>query len=130
MKYLFTYGTLKKGFLNHHFLEDCKFISRAITCEKYQMYPAINYLFPFLIESERNSFIKGEVYLIDEKKEEDLDYLENYPIMYIKKYIKVRTLPNNEELECLIYIKNEEFSDENMDKTKPITEWTDEISGC
>ena len=35
--YIFTYGTLKRGFSNSYFLDDAIFVSSAITCEKYQM---------------------------------------------------------------------------------------------
>ena len=48
--YIFTYGTLKRGVTNHYFLiEDAVFVSNAITCEKYQMYPCTSKKFPFLI---------------------------------------------------------------------------------
>lgn len=36
--FMFVYGTLKKGFSNHYFLDGAKFIDYALTCEKYQRY--------------------------------------------------------------------------------------------
>ena len=49
---MFVYGTLKKGFLNHHFLDNAKFIDYSITWEKYQMHPCIENGYPFVIKSE------------------------------------------------------------------------------
>ena len=65
--YIFTYGTLKRGFSNSYFLDDAIFVSSAITCEKYQMYPCIGNGYPFLIKSEKNHQIKGEVFKTNSK---------------------------------------------------------------
>ena len=46
--YIFTYGTLKRDFPNNYFLDNAIFISKAITCDNYQMYPCNNKSFPFL----------------------------------------------------------------------------------
>ena len=60
--YIFTYGTLKRGFVNNYFLDDAIFISTAITVEKYQMYPSIgNALFYFKNE-------KNNLYAVDYSK--------------------------------------------------------------
>ena len=66
--YIFVYGTLKAGYQNHHFLTDAEFVSDAITCDKYQMYPSITQQFPFLIKSEKYQQIKGEVFKTNSKE--------------------------------------------------------------
>ena len=88
--YIFTYGTLKRGFVNNYFLDDAIFISTAITVEKYQMYPSIGNAYPFLIKSEKKYQIKGEVFKTNSQKILDsLDELEGYPDLYLKEFIKV-----------------------------------------
>ncbi|QEZ90202.1 gamma-glutamyl cyclotransferase, AIG2-like (plasmid) [Aliarcobacter cibarius] len=123
--YVFTYGTLKKGFSNNHFLNDAIFISNAITCDNYQMYPCSNKNFPFLIKSENVQQIKGEVFKTNSKKVlDDLDYLENYPNLYLKEFIKVK-LENNSIVEALVYFKNEKSYLNAVDYSMPINEWND-----
>ena len=52
---LFTYGTLKKGEANAHFMSDknnghCRFIGHARTVQKYPMVLLTSYYFPFLLD--------------------------------------------------------------------------------
>lgn len=128
MKYLFTYGTLKKGFCNHHLIANLKFVDTAITCESYQMYPCSNYAFPFVLKSQNNNPIKGEVYIIDSKNDLDLlDTLEDYPILYDRESILVK-LSNGTIINAIIYFKNEETHKDIIAYENPIIEWTKEIA--
>ncbi|MBD3793206.1 MAG: gamma-glutamylcyclotransferase [Campylobacterales bacterium] len=52
---LFVYGTLKKGFENHHFLDGAKFLGEATTKEKYPMVNIVK-AYPYL----NNFNAKGE----------------------------------------------------------------------
>lgn len=123
--YIFTYGTLKRGFPNHHFLEYATFMSNAVTCEKYQMYPCTNNRFPFLIKSEKVQQIKGEIFKTNSKKLlEALDYLENYPNLYLKEFIDVE-LDNKEIVKALVYVKNEKTYLNAIDYSIPLNEWDD-----
>lgn len=120
---MFVYGTLKKGFSNHYFLDDAKFIDYAITCEKYQMYPCIGNGYPFVIKSENISQIEGEVYEITSKKTlENIDMLEDYPDLYLKELIKVK-LFNEKIVEALIYFKNEETYLKEIDRSISMSKW-------
>lgn len=123
--YIFTYGTLKRGFPNHHLLDDAIFVSNAITCEKYQMYPCTNEKFPFLIKSQKVQQIKGEVFKTNSKELlEDLDDLEGYPNLYLKEFIDVQ-LDNKEIIKALIYVKNEKTYLNAVDYSNPLDEWGD-----
>jgi len=121
--YIFTYGTLKAGYPNHELLADAEFVSDAITCEKYQMYPSINHQFPFLIKSEKSQQIKGEVFKTTSKELlEKLDYLEGYPDLYLKEFIKL-FLEDETIVDALVYFKNEKNNLNAADYSNPINEW-------
>ena len=121
--YIFTYGTLKRGFVNNYFLDDAIFISTAITVEKYQMYPSIGNAYPFLIKSEKKYQIKGEVFKTNSKELlKNLDYLEGYPDLYLKEYIKV-SLEDGNVVDALVYFKNEENNLDAVDYSNPMNEW-------
>lgn len=125
--YLFTYGTLKKGFCNHELISNLEYIGEAITCKKFQMYPSSNYPFPFVIKSEQNHFLLGEVYKLNSKKELDLlDSLEGYPTLYLREEIEVKL--NNKIIKTIIYLKNEDEYKDFIDLNKPILEWTKDIA--
>lgn len=126
--YIFTYGTLKNGFCNNKLIENLEFIEKARTCEKFQMYPCINYAFPFVIKSEKNHTILGEVYKLVSKKDlELLDELEGYPTLYIREETKVK-LNNGKVIDAIIYLKNEEEYKDFIKLDEPILEWTKDIS--
>lgn len=121
--YVFVYGTLKKGYCNDHYLTDAKFISNAVTYERYQMHPVIGNGYPFLIKSEKVNFIKGEVYEVNSQEILDnLDMLEAYPFLYLKEFIKVE-LENEEIIQALTYFKNEETNKDSVDRSKSLIEW-------
>lgn len=125
--YFFTYGTLKKGFYNHGMIKHLEFIDKAITCKRFQMYPCVNFAFPFVVKSESNQQISGEVYRINEADLKLLDELEDHPILYKREKTMVR-LTNGQSVEAIIYIKNEQNHPEYIDKNHPIFEWTKQIA--
>ena len=127
-QYIFTYGTLKRGFCNNGWIEHLEFISEATTCEKYQMYPCSNYAFPFVIKSERNNTILGEVYKLNTKEDlQSLDELEGYPNLYLRENTKVKLI-NGIVIEAIIYLKNEEQYIDFIKLDDPILSWTKEVS--
>lgn len=126
--YIFIYGTLKRGFVNHFYLKDENFISSAITLDKYQMYPSLNFAFPFLIKNEKFDFIKGEVFEITSQETlNKLDILEGYPDLYLKEYIDIK-LESGDIIKTLTYFKNEEKNKDFIEMTFPINEWTKDIA--
>lgn len=127
-RYIFTYGTLKRGFCNNGLIEHLIYIDEAKTIEKYQMYPCVNYAFPFVIKSEKNHQIFGEVYALESLDDLILlDELEGYPTLYLREIVKIK-LSNGEIIEAIMYLKNEENHEEFIKKDEPILEWTKDIS--
>jgi len=75
MHRVFVYGTLKRGFRNHHFLERARFVGEAHTVAAYRM---LDGRFPVLRDSGPDrSPVSGEVYEIDAPTLIALDDLES-----------------------------------------------------
>ena len=85
---LFVYGTLKKGFSNHHLLYWAEFAGAAKTLEKYSLYESG---IPFVFKSESVSHIYGELYKVDELTLKIIDRLEGHPEWYRREEIEVIT---------------------------------------
>jgi len=81
--YVFVYGTLKKGYPNHRYLENSDFMGNATingTLLDIGSFPAL------LPKKEGdNSQVIGEVYGIDNETLANLDSLEGEGIMYHRK---------------------------------------------
>lgn len=74
MTKLFIYGSLKRGFLLHRFLEGQKFLGEATTQPKYKL---LSFgVYPELIQSAKGNGIKGEVWEVDDDCLADLDQME------------------------------------------------------
>jgi gamma-glutamylaminecyclotransferase len=77
---LFIYGTVRKGFHNHHYLEGARYIGRARTKAKYSLYA--NTL-PYLVKDPVCQ-VKGELYEVDNTILTRMDILEGEPECYIR----------------------------------------------
>jgi len=99
MHFVFVYGTLKRGFGNHALLSGARFVGRARTKHKYALYESG---IPFLYPYESVSFIKGEVYEVDDITLDSLDALEGHPFWYRREKAPV-ILDNGKEVEAWIY---------------------------
>ncbi|MBM9514691.1 gamma-glutamylcyclotransferase family protein [Desulfogranum marinum] len=88
---IFVYGTLKRGYSNHRFLADSKFLGTGKTREKYAMYVSG---IPFVIVSEPVSQIHGELYEVDDQTLYKLDQLEGHPHWYQREQVEI-CLDNN-----------------------------------
>ena len=84
---VFVYGSLMRGFHNHGYLEDAKFVKATVTKEKYRMV-SMNQ-FPALIKGQKDYEIYGEVYEIDDYTLEDLDHLEGNGSFYKREKVRV-----------------------------------------
>lgn len=86
MKHLvFVYGSLKKGFGNHYWMEGVKgkFIGNGVTKEpKFKLY-SFQDIYPAI--SFGNEKISGELYKVNNIGLRYLDYLEGYPSYYNRK---------------------------------------------
>eukprot|EP00003_Mantamonas_plastica_P025479 TRINITY_DN5002_c0_g2_i1.p1 TRINITY_DN5002_c0_g2~~TRINITY_DN5002_c0_g2_i1.p1 ORF type:complete len:161 (+),score=54.19 TRINITY_DN5002_c0_g2_i1:1-483(+) len=105
---MFTYGTLRKGFHNHHYLEGAEYIGAATTAEQYSMYT--NHAdesrgskgIPFVNPEEKKICIRGDVYCISEKMLKRIDGLEGHPNWYWREEIPV-LMDGGEEKTAWIY---------------------------
>ena len=93
------------------------------------MYPEIGYNYPFVLKSEANNFIHGEVYkFTNEKKNLDLiDQIEAYPILYTREDVDVK-LYHGDIIKAIMYFKNENEHKDLIKLNEPIKRWTKVIS--
>ncbi|QJB58445.1 gamma-glutamylcyclotransferase [Pseudodesulfovibrio sp. zrk46] len=96
---MFVYGTLKKGFPNHYFLQDAEFVGLAKTVERYGLYVDE---FPSVYQRDSVSSIQGEVYRIDTDTLRRLDMLEGHPRFYQRQEVRVR-LQSGEKISAWMY---------------------------
>ena len=95
--FVFLYGTLKRGQPNHEHLinpenGEARFICKARTYEKMPLVlePTMN--IPYLLNNNdhpSNKNVLGEIFLVDEKMLNYLDWFEDHPEWYTRTYIKV-----------------------------------------
>ena len=90
---IFVYGTLKKGFCNHFYLDGSAFLGTTTTREKYFM--CVDSGIPYVFKCEKNSsfkgFVKGEVYLVDVEVLRSIDELEEHPREYFRGRVFLKT---------------------------------------
>ncbi|QDP63165.1 MAG: putative gamma-glutamylcyclotransferase [Prokaryotic dsDNA virus sp.] len=85
--YVFVYGTLKKGFGNHHLLNKAECLDdRARTQEYYSMTGSG---VPFVHHSPKKTMIKGELYKVNKNTLHMLDGLEGHPTWYKRQKVWV-----------------------------------------
>lgn len=108
MNTVFVYGTLKRGFRNHHLLHDSEYLGKAITAEQYTMTVANG--IPFVSRNEQLGPIHGEVYSVTAKTFEKLDELEEHPVWYKREEIEIHLFSKNGRplpLTAWIYLKSQ-----------------------
>ena len=81
---VFVYGSLMRGFYNHHLLDDRDFVREAQTEARFELYSLG--AFPAMVEGGATA-IHGEVYEIDAATLGRLDRLEGHPNFYERKQI-------------------------------------------
>lgn len=116
---LFVYGSLKKGFDNHHLLsKHAKRIGKAITMSKFGMFEDSFGNYPYLIPVPQMR-IHGELYEIQRKELlEKLDRFEGYPEYYERKKILVKT--HRGTVRAFVYIQPHTAIPQGQ---KPLREW-------
>ena len=81
---VFVYGTLKRGFANNVLLCKSKYLGEHTTPKEFTM---INLgWYPGVLESG-NTAVHGEVWQMSDTTMEQLDWLEGYPTLYVRKRI-------------------------------------------
>lgn len=118
MEYLFVYGTLRKGFHNHYFLENdnVKFIGSGETIDKFAMCVKTSSIFlnrkynisiPFVTRSPSISTIKGELYLVPNMLLKAIDILEGHPFFYEREKVIVKV--NDKLYNAWMYFYNKDL---------------------
>ncbi|MDA0525619.1 gamma-glutamylcyclotransferase family protein [Methanococcoides alaskense] len=74
MNFLFAYGTLKKGHMNHHLLAGSSFVSENCTEDKFQMLDMGD--FPAVVKDDPVSSIVGELFSVDDSTLSAIDGFE------------------------------------------------------
>lgn len=119
---VFVYGSLKKGFHNHYFLENSKLLGKGILkgATLYDM--GISY--PCMKIDKSDNVIYGEVYEVDFETLCAIDYLEGYNPgssnnLYNRQTVVVN-MENGDSNVCYSY----EWAHEKRNHWKEIEEWT------
>ncbi|ABE51304.1 gamma-glutamylcyclotransferase family protein [Methanococcoides burtonii] len=74
MNLLFVYGTLKRGYVNHHLLERSTFVLETCTEKKFQILDMGD--FPAVVKDVPVSTIDGELFNVDDSTLSDIDAFE------------------------------------------------------
>ena len=75
MTLVFVYGTLKRGGVNHAWIEAQQFVAEARTVPAYRMFDLGGY--PGMVRSKDGISIQGEIWSVDEAGLARLDVLED-----------------------------------------------------
>ena len=122
--YLFAYGSMRKDFRNHFRLEDDKFIGKAKTKNRYNMYPADSFNYPYGVETEHKWQLQGELFELTSTNIEEIDVFEGSPNYYYRKEIEV--ICNDKVYSCFIYFRTNS-NPTGMDTEISLDEWTKEF---
>lgn len=86
---LFVYGTLKKGFYNHFYLKNAKYLGKAKTLHPYPLIAPKRY-YPYLVDKKgKGKIVKGELYEVDIATLKRIDRLEEAPRYYKRDFIQI-----------------------------------------
>ena len=137
-KYFFTIGSFEQNGFQHSHVENCKYMGRFKTKDKYL---AVLYLFNVWLYTKKtfryevdlaffdkyNDYIIGDVFFIEDN--EVLEKLEKLKSVYrkfsIKENIIAANQETNEELECFTYFRNCDDLEEQIEHAKcTINEYT------
>ena len=119
---LFVYGSLKKGFDNHHLLSQyAKRLGKARTVKKFGMFEDSFGNYPYLIPAPHTK-IYGELYQITRKELMDkLDIFEGSPEYYERRKIEVKS--HHGVQRAFVYIQPYTTAPEDQE---PLKEWKDD----
>ncbi|XP_038125831.1 gamma-glutamylaminecyclotransferase C-like [Cyprinodon tularosa] len=95
MNRVFVYGSLKRAQPNYPYMTDsnngkAEFLATAVTVQKYPLVIATKYNIPFLLNLPgQGNRVHGEIYRVDEKMLEYLDWFEKVPSMYQRTAVEL-----------------------------------------
>jgi gamma-glutamylcyclotransferase (GGCT)/AIG2-like uncharacterized protein YtfP len=108
MSPVFVYGTLKRGFGNHHYMAGQSFVGPASTAPGFALYDLGGY--PGMVRSPGTATgVTGEVWSVDEECLARLDELEGIAEgLYRRERVPLLGAPLEEGAEAYIYLKGVE----------------------
>lgn len=100
---VFVYGTLRSGNSDHRQLRTARPLGRGRTREQFALYLGVT---PYVIKSEKVSWIVGEVYEVDARTLRRLDLLQQCPSWRFREWVDV-ILDDGQELQAMMYFAKE-----------------------
>ena len=94
-----VYGTLRQGRRWHSLLAASPFLGAGLTKQKYALYLAE---YPCVNKDLAISQIRVEVYLVNEQILENLDELEEHPLVYLREWIPI-LLDKGDQIDAWFY---------------------------
>ncbi len=104
---VFVYGTLKRGFCRHHYLESQQFLGEATTQPLYRMVDCGDY--PGLLPADRESgrTIQGELWQVDATCLKILDEVEGVAMgLYARRTIHLQPPFDQRQVQAYIYLRD------------------------
>jgi len=101
-RFVFVYGTLRRGFWNNRLLAKSVFLGSGKTKHLYAMYVGG---IPYAVKEEVSQIV-GEVFGVDQETLEDLDRLEAHPSWYERQEVEV-VLDDGQELVAWMYFSRQ-----------------------
>lgn len=106
-KNIFVYGTLRRGEYNNCLLDEAKFQGTYETEPEYELRNFGH--FPGLMLNGSTS-VRGEVYKVDERTLEELDYHEGHPTFYCRMPITLKS--HRDKVEAYVITNHPSYRDE------------------
>ncbi len=97
--YIFVYGTLMSGFGNNALLKNSRLVEAATTEDNLVL---LANSIPYLLDEEGKSYVRGEIYEVNENSLKKIDQLEGHPDWYSRKIISVVT-DLGDKMEAWVY---------------------------
>lgn len=105
---VFVYGTLKRGFPNHHYMTTARFVGRGRTVERYPLVVGGRYFSPSLFpEPGTGKRIAGELWEVDDATLARLDDLETVHLAtgYRREKTPVEPVEGGPAIEAWTYFR-------------------------
>jgi gamma-glutamylaminecyclotransferase len=128
-----TYGTLKKGESNHHYVKTAKYVGRGKTSDKY---PLVIDGLPYLYKEKGVGYnVEVDIFKVSDARLERMDALEGHPRWYKREQVDIEL--NGKTLKCWVYfmtnprnkhrVLHKSFSRTHVSKFKPLSRFTNEV---
>merc|ERR1712118_476719 len=124
---VFVYGSLKTNFRNHYKMTGAQLVAKAETKDPYPLVIYGERGTPYLLPNRGlGKNIRGEVYVVEEDKLQELDILERCYARYYKRNVIPLKLENGTTINCFTYLRNEDHVTDDMLHQPHLEEFTPE----